>query len=321
MIVVVGLNPALDATYVVDDVTIGTEHRVVTEVTKVGGKGVNVARVLRQLGHDPLIVGVVAGDTGRIIRDDLKRSGIESVLLDVDGESRRTVTVVSRDATATTFNEPGPTMRPTDWSKMLELTTAVFEDANPLDVVVLSGSLPPGLPPDAYRLLAEIANQHSIGVILDASGEALLSGIASRPLLVKPNARELSGATGKKDPHAGAETLRDLGALNVVVTLGKDGMIACTPGGCWRAVLDVELTGNPTGAGDATTALFAARLCDDPGSFAIASSVRALDPSQWPDLLAHAVAISAASLGNISAGHVDITTYERWVSSVEVTAL
>ncbi|MFI0482861.1 1-phosphofructokinase family hexose kinase [Actinomadura sp. 9N215] len=211
------------------------------------------------------------------------------------GEARRTVTVVGAEVTV--FNEPGPTVTDREWAAHLREYTALARDAA---VVVLSGSLPPGVPPDAYAVLARLAPGP---VILDADGEALRLGLAGRPDVVKPNAGELARASGRDDPAAGIGALREAGAVVVVASLGADGVLAGTPDGVLRAALDRPVSGNPTGAGDALAAGLAAGLAGG---------------LSWPDRLRNAVALAACAVRSPVAGEVDAGELAAFLARVTV---
>jgi fructose-1-phosphate kinase PfkB-like protein len=128
-------------------------------------------------------------------------------------------------------------------------------------VVVLSGSLPPGVPDDGYAELVDIGHAHGAQVIVDADGPALRDALRSRPDLVAPNRAELARATGAQDVAAGVAVLRELGARDVLVSCGSDGLVLMPEEGSgWHARLPAPLSGNPTGAGDALVAALAAGL-------------------------------------------------------------
>jgi tagatose 6-phosphate kinase len=170
--------------------------------------------------------------------------------------------------------------------------------------VVLSGSLPGGIPPDAYAGLVEAARAGGAGVVLDADGAALLSGVRAGPDIVKPNLAELHAATGIDDPAGACAALRDAGAQAVVASLGSAGLAADTPDGRWKAAPPAAVTGNPTGAGDAAVAALTAGL---------------VAGQPWPERLAEAVAVSAAAARAPVAGDVDEATYATVRGSVRVT--
>lgn len=286
MILTVTLNAALDVTYGVEAVVPHATHRVERVIRRAGGKGLNVSRVLHQLGHDTVVTGIAGGRTGAEIRADLDRAGIEHRLLD-RGEARTSVSVVDA-ADATVFNEPGPTLGEDDWAAFL----SVYDDAvTRAACVVLSGSLPPGLPVDAY---ARLCARTSVPCLVDAGGPALVAAARAGAAVLLPNEAELREATGLEDPAAGARALLELGAGAVVVSRGAEGLLAFHGTESWRAPAPERLVGNPTGAGDA-----------------LAAAVAATTGSPWPDRLREALAWSAAAVPAPAAGDVDVPTLQR----------
>lgn len=304
MIVTVTLNAALDVTYDVDAVALHESHRVRTVHSRAGGKGINVARVLAALGEPVLATGLVGGIVGRQIRQELAAARLPDALVEIAGESRRTTTVVSaEDGDATVFNEPGPDVTATEWRGFCGRFGKLVRDA---DVVVCSGSLPLGVPIDAYATLTGIARRHGAHVVVDADGAALLATLGAGPDVVKPNRAELAAATGRASVPEAAQSLVDSGAQAVVASLGADGLLAVTPGGTWQARPPERLSGNPTGAGDACVAALASGL------------VRG---DAWPDLLREAVACSAAAVAAPLAGDLDVDVLRRFRPLVKVEKL
>lgn len=301
MILTVTLNAALDVTYVVDALVPRASHRVDTVHERAGGKGINVARVLSALGVPAVVTGLAGGATGDRLRGELRAAGLRDELVPVAGESRRTLTVVSReDGDATVFNQSGPLVTTHEWESFTARYTRLLRDA---DVVVLSGSLPPGLPAGAYAQLITLAHAEGVVTVLDTSGPALREALAAGPDVVKPNADELAAVTGRQDIAAAAADLRAMGAGAVVASQGPDGLYTITSLGTWRATPPERLTGNPTGAGDACVAALAAGLAAR---------------SAWPAVLREAVALSAAAVLAPAAGDFDADAYRRFRTTVPV---
>lgn len=290
MILTVTLNAALDVTYRVAALVPGGSHRVEAVYSRAGGKGVNVARVLAGQGHDVVVTGLVGGATGAGIRADLRRAGLVDEMVESEGESRRTVNVVA-GGDATIFNEPGPRLPESAWAAFRTRFTVLAARAA---VVVLSGSLPPTLPVDAYAELVRLAADAE--TIVDADGAPLRAALAAAPDVVTPNAAELAAATGSPDPVVAIEALRAAGARTVVATFGADGLVASGPGVALRARPPTRVAGNPTGAGDACVA-------------ALAAGCAAGTP--WRERLRGAVAWSTAAVAAEAAGDVDIATCRR----------
>lgn len=313
MILTVTLNPAWDITHAVRRLEPGTTHRPDAVTERPGGKGVNVARVLHQLGHPTLATGFAAGATGRRLRAELAGAGIRESFFGCDAadravdqwaaQTRRTLTIIETGTgRATMLAEPGPAAGSVDWPALLEHLGSLIADA---DVVVLSGSLPAAVPPDAYRVLVHEAHAHDVPVIVDADGAALVAALDARPDLVKPNSAELYAATGQRDPVAGGRRLLDAGAAAVVVSDGPTGLTAVTADGVWRAVPAALRPVNPTGAGDAAVAALAVSLAER---------------RDWPDLLRTAAAWSAAAVLEPCAGAVAADRIEELAGSTTVTA-
>lgn len=224
MILAVTLNAALDVTWGVDALEPRSSHRVETTNERAGGKGINVARVLGALGHTPVATGLAGGATGRLIRDGLRTARIRDAFVEVAGDSRRTLTVVSRDdGDATVFNGRGPYVTPAEWHLFSRHYATLVTRAR---VVVLSGSAPPGLPEDAYAQLIATAAAADALTVLDTSGPSLLHALEARPDVVKPNAVEIVDATGREDLARAAAELRTRGARAVVASAARR---ACTP--------------------------------------------------------------------------------------------
>jgi tagatose 6-phosphate kinase len=301
VIVTVTLNLALDVTYEVASLQMGATNRVQGVHERAGGKGVNVARVLHALGVPVVATGIAGGTVGARIESDLVAAGIQNELVHVQGESRRCLAVIDRSSgVVTEINEAGPVVGPESWGPFAKMLDSVLGDAA---VVVLSGSLPPGLGEDAYAELARLATNRGVATILDAGGAPLRAGLAAGPRLVKPNLAELTEATGRSFPPgsgpaewmAGLADLVAAGAGAAVGSFGPEGLLALTPIGTWQAKT-VSVEGNPVGAGDA----------------AVASLARGeLEGWSWPERLRDAVALSAAAVASPSAGEFDPTTYDR----------
>ena len=293
VILTVTLNMALDVTYHVDGFTCGRTTRVREVGRRAGGKGVNVARVLHALGHEAVVTGLAGGFTGAAARAELKAAGVRDEFVEIAGESRMTMTVVDREGRATGFSEPGPVVAREEWAAARSRCSVLIDSAS---VVVLAGSLPPGLPASAYAQLICRANEAGIPTVLDAQGEALVLGAAARPAVVKVNVAEMASATGADDVEAGAQALRDAGAQTVVITDGPAGLTCFSAQGALRAVAPEVGTGNPTGAGDAVSAALAAGMIDD---------------MPWADRISAAAALSAAAVAAPLAGSFDPDAYRR----------
>ena len=308
MILTVTPNPALDVTYEVDALRPGAEHRVQVVRTRPGGKGVNVARVLTQLGLACTASGLAGGSSGAVLRAELHRTAVAEAFLETGVETRRTV-VVTGAGTSTSFWEPGEPLPVTEADR---LVAAVAATRGACGAVVVSGSLPPGLPVDVHARVAAGARAAGVPALVDADGAVLAAAAQLAGIVLKPNAAELSRLVGApiSDSRTALQALavlRRRTTADWVVTLGAQGLVACTSAGSWVAAPPEDVRGSPTGAGDAVAAALAQAL--------------AAGPVSWPVALADAVALGAAAVLRPVAGEVDVGAYERWRRRVHVHAV
>ncbi|WP_129294745.1 1-phosphofructokinase [Streptomyces lydicus] len=302
MILTVTLNAALDITYRVPRLQTHATNRITEVSERPGGKGLNVARVLAALGHRTVATGFAGGGTGEALRALLAETDVTDALVPVGGATRRTVAVADASSGDTTqLNEPGPTVSPAEWDAFLGTYRELLGEAR---AVALCGSLPPGVPVDVYARLTRAARSAGVPVLLDTSGEPLRRGLAARPDLAKPNADELAALTGSTEPLRAARDARRRGAHAVAASLGPDGMLAVTADGAWQAAPPQRIAGNPTGAGDSAVAGLLSGLVEE---------------LSWPDRLARAVALSAATVRAPAAGEFDAAMYEELLGRVVVT--
>jgi len=303
---VVCLNPALDITYQVPAVDWAGVNRPSAVHARPGGKGLNVARTLRAFGADVHVLGLAGGATGTAVCAALAEAGVPATFTWIGGETRRTVTVVDgASGGVTAFNEPGPRV---GVGELAELAVRYEKALAGCAAVVLSGSLPPGVPDDGYARLIEMAAAAGVPAVLDAQGPALRLGAAARPAIVKPNRDELAALTGRPllGRAAAARAVRELLATGpgaVVATLGADGLLAVTGDGSWVAAPPAAVAGNATGAGDAVAAGLAHGLAAG---------------LSWDERLRHAVALGSAVAAAPVAGEFHPADYQRLLAGVSV---
>lgn len=287
MILCVCLSPAVDVTYHVDRLAVGATVRVRTATSRPGGKAVNVARVLHALGEPTELVAPVGGATGAEFTAGLARVGLPAHLVANGGPTRRTVTVVADDGAATVLSEPAEL---DCWPALLDAVLAGIERA---DAVVVSGSVPAGVPADAVRTLVTAASEANRVSIVDTSGAALREALSAGPTLVKPNADELAALeVGEPDRVRAVRALAATSGSTVVASFGADGIVAADRHRACTARSTVALSGNPTGAGDALVAGLARGL-----------SANRHDP--LTDLVREPVAMAAAAVLSPYAGELD----------------
>lgn len=307
MILTVTTNPAYDVTYLVDKLERGRVHRVQSVRERPGGKGINVARVLRQLGEQPVALGFA----DRAFAAAVRTSGLDADLVLALPSVRRTLVVAeSGGGETTSLWEPGPVAPVEAAAELLRRVSARIGSAAG---VVVSGSLPRGTAPDLPAEIARIATAAGVPVICDLDGEALVAAVDVPGVILVPNADELhrlsdTAITSPVDVVRAAARLISIGVRAVIATRGVDGMIAVSADGAWSAALEHPLAGNPTGAGDAAAAAIIANL---------AGATRI----DWPALLRDAVATSAAAVVRPVAGEFDAAIRSDLLTNVQVEHL
>ena len=188
--VIAGPNLTIDRTLSIDELRPGEVLRFERAVVSPGGKGVNVARVARELGAAALLVGFVPGRTGAAGAALLADEGLTVHGVEVGGELRSTAVVLERSGRVTVFNEPGPPLAPGDWERY---EAAVAQALAGERVLACSGSLPPGAPDDGYARLVGVAQGLGALAVVDVGGGQLAAAVAAGADAVTPNLAEAEG--------------------------------------------------------------------------------------------------------------------------------
>ncbi len=281
-LVCVAANPSVDRLVEVDRLRVGAIHRPDLVVAVAGGKGLNVARAAKTLGAEVTAVAILAGHSGRWIRAELAASGIDGHFTRGPGETRVSTSVADRATGALTeFYEPGPTIEPSTWRAFERLVGRSVAAAP--DVIMLSGSLPVGVPVDGYGRLCRIAARRGVRAIVDASGAPLAAALAAEPWVVKLNADEATDLFGRpvndeRDAIAAVRAVVERGARSAIVTLGVNGAVAWLGGQLWRTEPPLVRGSYPVGSGDAFLAGLAVGLATAqpaPNTLALASAAAA----------------------------------------------
>ncbi|NJN66386.1 MAG: 1-phosphofructokinase [Chloroflexaceae bacterium] len=253
--VTVTLNPAIDQTVVIANFTVGQVNRVEQVTSQPGGKGVNVAAALADYGHTVGVTGFLGRENDGAFAALFAQKGITDGFVRIDGLTRTGVKVSDPAQQQTTdINYPGQAPTP---ANLDTLSHRLGQFHTPW--VVVSGSIPPGVPPTIYRDLVAMLIARGRQIVLDTSGDALRAALEAAPHIIKPNIHELEalvGASlmGQDAVVEAAHTLLSRGVQMVVVSMGKEGACFVTAG---RVVVarppDVTVQ-STVGAGDAMVA-------------------------------------------------------------------
>ena len=296
MILTLTANPALDVTYRVEHLQVGSSYRVAPTVAA-GGKGINVARVAARLGHRVATTGPLGGANGNRIRRLLQDDAVEQRFVPSAAPTRQTVNITS-DGDATIFNEAGADQPDSLWQ-----TLACQLRDEGAQVVTICGSFPPHTPAGVLRMLVEAAKEGGSLVVVDTSGPLLLEAASAGADLLKPNEAELAAATGAGEVAAGAARLLQLGARVVVCSLGAEGVAAFTAHVQVSQPPATLVHGNPTGAGDSLVASLASQM-EEAGQLPQSKD----ELSCW---LRKTSALAAATVAAPTAGAFDPALYQK----------
>lgn len=349
MILAITPNPALDVTYTVDDTRLHEVNRVREVRTEAGGKGVNVAKVLAQLGEPVTCTGPLGGPAGDELRrrlaatagrpgtsDAADTNAADTTPADtdsshapaqaadpllrqawtwIDGTTRRTLAVVDANG-ATGLYEPGPQLSAAEVQQLLADVGALLTGAiPPIEAVTISGSLPGGMSGEDLATLIAAIRETGRPVLVDTSGPGLLTAARAGATVLKPNAEEAMEATGESTALDAARALCELGAGTVVCSLGGEGMLGLQP------VEAVDRTAATT------VRAWRARLpqaldgnptgAGDSVVAALASTVL-LGRTDLPIALRRAVAVGASAVTRPVAGEIDLELIDQLEPTVTI---
>lgn len=314
---IVNPNFTIDRTIPLDVMVPGSVHRTGPATVTLGGKGVNVARVARALGRRGILVGFVpstsAADLGMLAAGE----GAELAGVPVTGVVRASSIFLERSGRATVFNEPGPTVEESDWTRLL---AELQRRAAGQETVVCAGSLPPGSPPDGYARVVGTARNAGLRSVVDATGDVLAEALRAHPDVVSPNLAEaetlvfgpaIEGVepAGNRVIERAIEAARGLvarGARHAIVSAGSHGAAySDDTAAAFCPAPEVSVV-SPIGAGDSL----------------VGGLVHALEEGQsFRDALQFALAVASASCERRAAGDVDVSRARELAATLRTGAL
>lgn len=259
MIYTVTFNPALDYILELDKLEIGKIQKSKTELILPGGKGINVSTVLTNLEIDNIALGYKAGFVGAELERLLRNMKVKTDFIDLEeGNSRINVKISGEEETA--INTNGPQISE---NKILELLEKL-KTLNENDYLVLSGSIPSSIKDDIYEKICSIVKKQNVKIVVDATKNLLVQALKYNPVLIKPNNEELGEIFGveihtKEDAYVYGKKLKEMGAQNVLVSMGKIGAALIDEAGQEYFIKSPEgKRVNTVGSGDSMVAGFIA---------------------------------------------------------------
>ncbi|HEY4552551.1 MAG TPA: hexose kinase [Bacillaceae bacterium] len=304
MILSVTMNPSVDISYALDSFKLNDVNRVDTVRKTAGGKGLNVARVISQMGSPVLATGVLGGTLGEYIVQELNRDRIRNDFLKMDQESRNCIAIL-HEGLQTEILESGPTLSLGEGDAFLKKFEGLLAEG--VSLVTISGSLPKGLDQDYYHQMLQICRGKGIPAIVDTSVEALKQVLLheEKPFAIKPNAAELSQLLGVKAGDLGRALRDELfdGIEWVMVSLGSEGAFVRHGGDFFKVSIPKVEVVNPVGSGDATVAGLAVALVSDQRS---------------EDVLKTAMTAGVLNAMEAGTGSIDLDLFNHYFDLVKV---
>jgi len=315
VIITVTLNTAIDKTLAVPNFQPGRRHRTVEQTTMPGGKGVNIARVLKALGQPVIATGLAGGPTGTRIVEQLTEMSVLSDFVRTREESRTNTALIDpTTAVQTEINERGPHVSEQEIELFADKLLYLAKGAS---LCVFAGSLPRGVDVDTYGRLIKEVKRLGVVTVVDTDGDPLRRAVRAEPDVISPNLLEAEELVGHEfndedDYVFAVREMHELGAVEAIMT---------TPDGCIAQVLPEEGSQQPR--------IYRARIPEIEPTATIGSGDAFLagyvaaryTGRQAPDCLAYGVACGAESTHHLGAGVVDPGQVERLLGDVDVRRL
>jgi tagatose 6-phosphate kinase len=305
-ILCLGTTPAVQRVMIFRKLALDAVNRATTTLDGAAGKSVNVAKVLKALGEQPIAMGFLGGDRGEFLRTALVERGIESDFVTVSTRTRQCITVIDESAgTQSELVEESQPVEPADFVRLMAIIRRHVPECR---AMVMSGTIVTGGPVNLYFDCTQLTEIAGAFTVVDAQGAALIEALKAEPGLIKPNRSELAATVGRElgDDADVMKAMRELierGAQRVVVTAGKEPTLAFDGKHFWRIVSPQIRAVNPIGSGDAFTAGLVSRLMrgDDLG-----------EACRWGS------AAGAANALTMMTGEVNRVEVERFAPKIEV---
>lgn len=256
MITTLTLNPAVDRTLNIEKVALGQLNRVDQVKTTPGGKGINVARVLKKINIDVKAMGILGGEMGEYIKHVLDSEKIKTKFTWSNYSTRQNLKIREISGRETEINESGKATK----KEFNDLLNNLEDNLNNSDLLVMGGSLPEGFPIDSYKQIIDMAHKYNVKTLLDTSGKNLTEGLKGKPFLIKPNLYEVENfidkkITNDKDLIKAGNYFINQGVKNVVISLGSKGAVLINEQKNIKAVPPkIKVKNTTVGAGDTMVA-------------------------------------------------------------------
>lgn len=256
-IVTITFSPCIDKSTSIPALIPEKKLRCTVPKLEPGGGGINVARVIHKLGGDVVAVFPSGGYTGKYFNHLLEKENVPCIIIETENETRENVIVLDESSNNQyRFGMPGTLLNETEWKNCLQ----AVEEINDVEFIVASGSLPPGVPPNIFSLLSNIASKKKAKFIADTSGDALKEAATTGAYLLKPNLGELASLAGVSNIQAheiktvAKKMLQQYPVEILVVSAGAEGAMLFAKNELYNVTAPQVQRKSTVGAGDSMVA-------------------------------------------------------------------
>jgi 1-phosphofructokinase family hexose kinase len=258
LIVTLTVNPAIDQTVSADRLVFDDRAYILAKGEAAGGRGINASSLIHAFGGKTIAIATAGGAPGDRFKTLLGRFSFPVQFVPVASDTRINLTITDKHGLSVKLNEAGAELTALELAKIEQTVKTRLPKA---DWLLLCGSLNPGVPPDFYARLIQMAQQQGVMTLLDTDGEPLLAGLEAKPTVVAPNQQEAERLLNRALLTRGhfleaAEKILQMGAQSVLLSLGARGAIGGLGDRVWEAVPPRVDVLSPIGAGDALAAAF-----------------------------------------------------------------
>ena len=265
MILTVTMNPALDRTIIVDSLKLGSNNRVKGIDFDPGGKGINVSRVVQRLGEETLALGLAGGENGELIKILLKKESVKTDFVEIGNPTRENVSILDlKGRMDTNFLQKGGRVLKKELKKLEKKIVSLIPQVS---IVILAGSVPPGISTHIYKDLISLIRQEnpSLKIILDTSGTALIEALKAKPFMIKPNHVEVMEILGLKISNEknfvkALVRFSKIGIEMPIISMGSQGAMGMYEGEVLKSIPPEVKRLSTVGSGDSMVAGLAIAL-------------------------------------------------------------
>jgi 1-phosphofructokinase family hexose kinase len=290
-------NPALDLGGLVDHLVANEKNYVHSETRAPGGNAINAARIMTRLGVRVTATGFLGGGIGRELEDLLKKEGVKCRFIKIDGDTRVSLTVTSRVTDSQTrLSFPGPLILKSELERLSQLVASFTHR----DLILIGGSLPPGVTPQYLTKVVRSLHSRGVPCIVDMPGAILSDVIAAKPFLIKPNLLEFQELVGRKVTSTAAvlKAARELNSHVPLICISSvnGGALLVSQTGAWFGRAPKVKVRTTVGAGDSMVGAMAASLSRYKQPIITSDRYRVFSGTDVSDLLRWGLAAAAATL-------------------------